>query len=169
MTVQERFQQNQRLTTYVLRKSFPNLTLDEDIYQEAYLGLWKACIAFDDTKGFEFSTFAVTTIRNIIVSYIKRQAKNIVTLSLDEPMPDTEGATLAEFIVDPNTLDGIKANTIKGYFEDNYDGTLSQRQRRIIRRLYAGKTQAEIGNELGVAQSTINREISIMRKGLMGG
>lgn len=39
----------------------------DDILQDAYLGLWKACLGFDESKGFEFSTYAVPMIRGQIM------------------------------------------------------------------------------------------------------
>ncbi len=39
----------------------------DDIIQDAYLGLWKACLGFDESKGFEFSTYAVPMIRGQIM------------------------------------------------------------------------------------------------------
>lgn len=38
----------------------------EDLLQEAYFGLWEACLKFKEELGFKFSTFAVPTIKGRI-------------------------------------------------------------------------------------------------------
>lgn len=43
----------------------------DDILQDAYLGLWKACLGFDESKGFEFSTYAVPMIRGQIMGDLR--------------------------------------------------------------------------------------------------
>lgn len=43
----------------------------EDLVQEAYIGLWNACTKFDETKGFEFSTYAVPYIRGTILRFLR--------------------------------------------------------------------------------------------------
>lgn len=43
----------------------------DDILQEAYLGLWKACLQFDKSKGYEFSTYAIPLINGNILRMLR--------------------------------------------------------------------------------------------------
>lgn len=43
----------------------------DDILQEAYLGLWKACLQFDESKGYEFSTYAIPLINGSILIMLR--------------------------------------------------------------------------------------------------
>lgn len=43
----------------------------EDMLQDAYLGLWKSCLDFDDTKGYQFSTYAVPMIRGEVLRRLR--------------------------------------------------------------------------------------------------
>lgn len=57
----------------------------DDLYQEGCLALCRAAAAYRDDKG-EFSTLAVTAIRNHLLEYCARivtQARNLPTLSLE--------------------------------------------------------------------------------------
>lgn len=77
------FEENQRLVTYVLMpivEPWPTHVRSfhfEDMMQSARLGLWKACMRFDESKGYEFATFAVPVIRNEIYMYIRKNIKGV--------------------------------------------------------------------------------------------
>lgn len=48
---------------------------DEDVFQIGMIGLFKAAKGFDASKGYKFSTYAVTTIRNTISNELKKNSK----------------------------------------------------------------------------------------------
>jgi RNA polymerase sigma factor (sigma-70 family) len=48
-----------------------------DIQQEAELALWQACLKYDPKKGFAFSSFAWTCIRNHFNYLIREKSKKI--------------------------------------------------------------------------------------------
>lgn len=75
MTPEERFQENQKLVHFILQKKFPLVAFDEDVIQEANMGLWKACIGFDEAKGYSFSTFAGTIITMRSLNYTAQERK----------------------------------------------------------------------------------------------
>lgn len=61
------FNENYNLAPYTVRRYFAeeidkNIDLLEDMKQEGYLALWKACISYDDSKNCLFSTYAIYTI-----------------------------------------------------------------------------------------------------------
>lgn len=47
---------------------------DEDVFQIGMIGLFKAAKGFDESKGYKFSTYAVTTIRNTISNELKKNS-----------------------------------------------------------------------------------------------
>lgn len=65
-----------KLTTYIAKRYFYAATISDcididDIMQQGYLGLWEACIKFDESKGFEFSTYACAMITGRIRTFIR--------------------------------------------------------------------------------------------------
>lgn len=69
-----RFRENIRLANCIASKfSTPyDAALDkEDVLQLAYLGLWEACLKFDDNKGFKFTTYAVPMIKGRILHSLR--------------------------------------------------------------------------------------------------
>lgn len=65
--------------------------LAEDIQQQAYLGLWKACQTFDATKGFEFSTYAYRCMSTEVFSYLKIE-KRFYSVATNYKLDNQEGA-----------------------------------------------------------------------------
>lgn len=68
------FNENQALVGYVLNKSGiyqgPHY---EDFQQQGYLGLWEACLNFDESKGFQFATYACPMIKGRILRYAREK------------------------------------------------------------------------------------------------
>lgn len=65
------FKDNVKLVGFVITKYFRRIIENgirerEDLLQEGYIGLWRACKRFDPDRGVEFSTFAVSHIRGSI-------------------------------------------------------------------------------------------------------
>lgn len=69
-----RFRENIRLVHNIVKKysePFDPAVSKDDILQEGYTGLWKACLQFDDSKGFAFSTYAVPMIQGTILNMLR--------------------------------------------------------------------------------------------------
>lgn len=128
-----RFRQNIRLANDIARKIAPN-PLDfasnkEDIYQEAYCGLWKACLNFDETKGFAFSTYAVPTIRGQILRFrrdsntIKESRQSIrirtimIRLGIDykDSYTDEDIQSILEYNRESATATPLSERTIRNF------------------------------------------------------
>lgn len=69
-----RFRENIRLANHIASKfsePYDPAVSKDDIYQEAYLGLWRACIEFDESRGLKFSTYAVPYINGMILRMLR--------------------------------------------------------------------------------------------------
>lgn len=72
MTPEELFQKNLNLVYHTYHRYFKRLGLGshyDDLIQEGMLGLWRACLDFDESLGYAFSTYAVATIRGAMNRY----------------------------------------------------------------------------------------------------
>ena len=72
---------NLNLVHYTLRSLHlhPNYPDYDDYFQEGCVGLIKAAIGFDDTRGFAFSTYAVPQIRGYVQRY-RRDKCNVIRI-----------------------------------------------------------------------------------------
>lgn len=150
---------NKNLVYFVIKKYFPSFYDDEDIFQVGWIGLWKACIAYNSSKS-KFSTFATRCILNEIRMEFRERARlNELCdkASLDEPLyldKDGDAVTLAHIIPDSSN----------DYCAVDYDvsflkGRLSERNVEVFKLSIYGFTAAEIGRAFGYTRAWASRII----------
>lgn len=154
---EELFEKNQKLVHSILWRKFPAFARDEDIRQEAMLGLWKACLSWDSSKS-KFSTYSTRCILNQIYMYFRKQAPLSQQISLNTPITGTTQITLADMLEEPIPSIREEKIAIKELFEG-----LSPREAQLIQAKLDGKTQAEIGDLLDIAQPTCSKILAKIR------
>lgn len=158
MTPEELYFKNEPLVYYVLNKKFHMNRLDDDFQQIARLGLWKACLRYDENKG-KFSTYAVPAIENEIKMELRKKSRKPIEISLDDLIRDTSDDT------DGLTIFGICMGDQDVGFVDTIwaDKELTERQKRILSLLYNGMFQDDVAREIGISQTTVSREVAKIR------
>ena len=158
MTPEELYFKNEALVYHVLHKKFPMSRFDDDFQQIARLGLWKACLRYDETKG-KFSTYAVPAIENEIKMELRKTSRKPIEISLDDFVKDTSDDA------DRLTISGICMGEQDVEFIDTtwVDKELTNRQKRILNLLYDGMVQADIAREIGISQTTVSKEVAKIR------
>ena len=158
MTREELYFENEALVYHVLHKKFSMSRFDDDFQQIARLGLWKACLRYDENKG-KFSTYAVPAIENEIKMELRKKSRKLIEISLDDLIRDTSDDT------DGLTIFGICIGDQDVGFVDTIwaDKELTARQKRILSLLYNGMVQADIAREIGISQTMISREVTKIR------
>ena len=158
MTPEELYFENEALVYHVLHKKFPMSRFDDDFQQIARLGLWKACLRYDETKG-KFSTYAVPAIENEIKMELRKKSRKPIEISLDDLIRDTSDDT------DGLTIFGICMGDQDVGFVDTIwaDKELTERQKRILNLLYKGMVQDDVAREIGISQTMVSREVAKIR------
>lgn len=93
MTPNELFNANQKLVYHCFHAYIRNQcppSIYDDIIQEGFLGLWQASIRFDETRGFQFSTFAVSNIVGRMKRFLREQNSTIRILRRDWENGETD-------------------------------------------------------------------------------
>lgn len=172
MTAQERFERNIRLSYHVLSKHFPAQYPSEDYKQIAMLYLWIACLSFDESKGYKFSTYACTVMWNGIVQALRKErirgGKDTVVLSsLDAPLSNTskseEFSNILDIMADPEDMYALI--DLKDALEKL---EMSDRAREILSLYMSGLTQIEISKRVGISQPQVSRDIKRIQERLLG-
>ena len=161
MTPEELYLENEALAPYFLNLFYPSCKGDEDMLQEACIGVWKACKSDDVSMGVKFSMYAKSCIRTELhdiwrIMYRDKRHPDQPVASLNTKMGDDE--------------DNELISMVKGYeidiFED-FDGfmkILTPRQRQIVAlRIKYGSSYRSIGAVFGVSRTTISNEMSKIR------
>lgn len=157
MTIDTMIEQNRGLVVYTMQKYFPDLLIDEDLFQTGMIGLWCACKEYKPNGG-EFSTFAVRCIRNEIGKELngrRRKKRCGKTIALETPLNE-DGFTIADTM--PGDVD-ITWVDFQGLLE-----VLTERQREVLTAQLSGYSQKEIAKRYGVSGSAINASMECVRK-----
>ncbi len=157
---------NLRLVVYIAKK-FENTGINiEDLVSIGTIGLIKAVNTFEPKKNIKLATYASRCIENEILMYLRRNIKNRVEISLDEPLNvDWDGNELLLSDV-LGTENDMIYKQIEGEVEKSLlwkaMHKLNNREKTIIQLRFGladgdEKTQKEVADILGISQSYISR------------
>ena len=167
---------NLRLVVYIAKK-FDNTGVGvEDLISIGTIGLMKAINTFDAGKSIKLATYASRCIENEILMYLRKNSKQKMEVSIDEPLNvDWDGNELLL-----SDILGTDEDIISRDLETEVDmkllmqalEKLTQRERLIVELRFGlhsaeGKemTQEEVADLLGISQSYISRlEKKIMKR-----
>lgn len=167
---------NLRLVVYIAKK-FDNTGVGvEDLISIGTIGLIKAINTFNSEKKIKLATYASRCIENEILMYLRRNNKNRMEVSIDEPLNvDWDGNELLL-----SDILGTDEDVIYREMEDEAEkkmlnravGMLPKRERQIVELRFGlnqqddeEMTQKEVADLLGISQSYISRlEKKIIRR-----
>lgn len=165
MTPEERYTENVYLVDYVFCRTYPNLIANEDLQQEGKLGLWRACLAFDESQRGAFSTLAVPYIRNAISNGYQK----LYGRSIDRRCFFWNMDSLQQLVGDPEDqsplIDIVAGESTIGFLD--VSGMLSKMTAReidILQRWVWGETRDEIAEDLSISKPTIWRALDKVKK-----
>lgn len=191
MTALELFENNQSLVGWCYNQYFGDYKSMylEDIMQEGRLALWECCQKFDESKGFQFSIYAVPFVTGKMRQYFRSRCNviklprkafegdintyNILmnTASLDECIDikdDGSSTTLGEIIAAPaDKYEFITEDTIDTFL----DNIKTQRDHDLMEEYYYSAiwgliqpTQEELGTKYDMSQPSCARKIKHYNK-----
>lgn len=149
------FHENIKLVYFVLRRKFPSLAHDQDLVQEGFIGLWKACLGYDGREGVKFSSFAIPCIRNTILAELRRRRRTPSAVSIDAPLGDDD----SDFSLVDTLVDQKSSAFEDDVFADEFMQHLSERDRRLIALRSEGLTQKDVGAAMGISQTMVSRRL----------
>ena len=167
---------NLRLVVYIAKK-FDNTGVGvEDLISIGTIGLIKSINTFNPDKNIKLATYASRCIENEILMYLRKNSKNKMEVSIDEPLNvDWDGNELLlsdilgteEDVIYRDLETEAERKLLKKAIEK-----LSEREKTIICLRFglldpSGEemTQKEVAAHLGISQSYISRlEKKIMKR-----
>lgn len=121
----------------------------EDLEQEGWIGLFRACETYDRSKGVPFDAYAKSCIRNRILTAYRRLKKDDVTEELNEEI--TAGATSG---------DAEAANV----FFDELRSSLTDLERRVLDEYLADRKYSEIAETLHISVKQVDNALSRIKR-----
>lgn len=161
---QELFERNMSFAYWFINRYFPALVGDEDIAQIAFIGLWKACNLYDESKG-KFTSLASICIRNEIIMELRKQnaRADLYRVHLDDPVIDGEKITVEDTVEDKRYRPDCSAVFVKDLIKP-----LSQREKQVVACRVIGLTQRQAAEKLGMSQGNYCKILKAVREKLRG-
>ena len=139
----------------------------EELIHEGMLGLLRARDKFNDSLGFEFSTYATSWIWGKMSRYIKNQSKlqnEESTLFLKKKKIILERSKEERDFLDNIYIESDEKTVDLINFINNLDNTNKKRYRDICILILKGYTQTEIASFMGTSQANIQQKLGRIRK-----
>ena len=143
---------NLKLVYALVSREYPTFRGDEDIIQSGILGLCRAAMRWDESKGVKFSTYACGCIRNGIRQELRMRQTPVEVVSLDQPVGDD--LTLEDTVTGENDLGFVDYSFLKGLTED---------ERLIFDLKTNGYRVEDIQRVTGYSSQKIRKIIRIIR------
>jgi len=161
-------EENLKLVGFILIKHFKqfiesNPQLKDDIYQEGCLGLVDAANRFDESKGYQFGTYATWWIKGkmtiFITRYFKKHYSNNLSVDIKCSKADDSDGTLLDTL---SNFDEYKNPRIEAAFTRAKHSKIKDIE-KILAMKAVGYTQKEIADSLDVTQTAICKRINDFR------
>lgn len=128
----------------------------EDLLQEGLIGLLKAVRTYDEGKA-KFSTYAVSCMKNSIITELRRYNRNAAELLSASPFGELEAP-------DSETPEGIYLVTESGrLLHDRIFKALSPFEAKVFELYLADYSYARIGETLGKDTKSVDNAVQRIR------
>lgn len=144
------------INTYIKTRDF------EDTFQTGCLGLIKAVDTFDMDLNNTFATYAVTCIKNIIYSSMKRERRGnpniIISLQDNADIDESdEPLTYESILADKEDFTEVLQNEETYCLVRRLINKLSYRQEQVLSGVFSEeKTQSEVARDLGLSRQRVS-------------
>lgn len=151
----------------------------EDYEQIASIAFFKAVNSFDPSKGCKFTTLLYPTIRHAITKQIKKtksiknngngrgyyHVSNTEKVMKDEVNSYEFGETYAyeSKVFDEANADRLIEEEFIQTFE-NIKSNLNEHDLILLENIIKGKTQSDIGSEMGLTRQRVSQKVAKLRK-----
>lgn len=155
---EEKFHKNQAVIPYVYFRWFSRYSnYQEDLFQEGYAALWRACCNFEDIGKVKFSTYIVNAVYYKMLCYCRRfiqKHSHVLSLDTISVSETSEGDNL--FLIDILAED---EDPEAKYLIEICLSKLSEKDQRIVNDIFDGYTQDEIAEKYNISQATVSRRL----------
>ena len=181
MTAEQRamVEQNYNLIHHVLKKFIFPKDKYEDYEQVGALALCKAAILFDESKGFKFTTFAVSYIRYNLLTYFRTYEMSMIKLPMKvyqdtivgkkekikcdsyESFLESETSNWEPNQEEVELQSSLEEKVVDDLYIENILSTLTKEESEMFDYLLEGYSQSDIAKIYKCSRANINIKIQI--------
>ena len=138
-------------------------TEKEDLAQEGILGFIAAVYSFDESKGFAFSTFAGSCIRNRIISAVRTiSSKKQIPFELIVPLDQQSNSASDEKTPEESLISQAEIERIGSLI----DSELTEKEKSVFLLFLQGMTYEQIALKTSVTPKSVDGTLQRVRKKL---
>lgn len=177
--LEEFFSSHKELVSKICRRFFLLGGEKDDIIQEGMIGLYKALMAYDETKNASFKTFASVVVSRQVMNAVKKYSSNKNNplnngLSIDmeggvkvfqqashEEMGNEEEPFF--YIIpssEPNPQEKLLSQERLQEMVNDIDSKLSNKEKLVLAQFLQGKSQMQIASGLGLPVKSVDNAIT---------
>ena len=155
------------LIKFAIKKYYPGLVADEDVFQEASIGFLNALRTYTEDHNTVFTTYAVACITSAIKTYLKSPRSRSTWLnavSFDDVFIDSFSRD-SRSISQSRIIDTHQTSTDKEWEADfsNFFKKLNSAQKTMVDMRLQGYTLEEIGRKFGISRQRMDEKIHAIR------
>ena len=160
---EKKFNENQSAVPYVYYRWFTRYAnWQEDLIQEGYAALWRACCYFKDVGKIKFSTYIINSVHFRMLDYCRRVInKHSHVLSFDSMVisetADGDNLFLVDIVPDQQDFDAK-------YLLEICMDKLDPKDHEIIQDLLDGYNQEETAARHSISQATVSRRLEYFKR-----
>ncbi len=133
----------------------------DDVVQECLIALFRAIVAYDETKGATFATYASTCIDNAAVSAV-RSATRQKHAMLNNALPLLDLSDDSASVQDSPEELLLQSESYKSALE-NIETKLSRLERQVLVAFLDGESYADIAKRLNLEPKTVDNALQRAR------
>lgn len=155
----ELYEKNEALVYYIVNQRYPDFISDEDLLQEAKIGLWKACLSYNPDRSM-LSTFAVPAICNSINIYLRKCNRDQAGIAchLEDEISGEENSYIMDYIVGDPGIDWIDAEELLSHLDAS--------EQFIVKQRILGYSLEQIASILKITRQGVSLRIKRIQKKL---
>ena len=165
-TIEHLVNSHMKLIISIARKYASTMHDIDDLISVGKVSLVNNISKYDSSKGVKFSTFIYPCIKNAILSYIQKESKHDNTISIDEPLLDSDDEITIEDTLssqDKDIKDIYEEKELREYILEIIS-TLNEKEQQIVILLFGFKNDVcykpkEIAKILGFSTEYIYTKI----------
>lgn len=180
----ELVEKNYNLIHHVLKKFIFPKDKYEDYEQIGALALCKAALLYDESKGFKFTTFAVSYIKYSLLTYFRTYEMSLIKLPLKVYQDTISGKKRNirydsyEEILESTTsnweprsdqnesVQHLEEQIVDDLYIESVLSTLTEEEAKMFDYLLEGYSQSDIAKIYNCSRANINIKIQAIRKKL---
>lgn len=151
----------------------------DDLKQHGYEGFWKACLKYDESSNYEFSTYAIHAIKWHLMDLLNHNREGLIKYTVRTKHADKNEVYSMDMSIDSSspedTYHDLIGNEDNGYNDkiaeiqfNEYMQNMTEKQRQVAELKFADYSDPEISKILNISRQRVGQTRIRIKEKLKG-